>query len=266
MESSSNETSEPGSPSTDAPGRAHSVQRTVLRVSVLLLFLLAFVVMYLTLGKYLSLEVLASREAELRQWRTAHPLLSLGLAFVLYVVVTGFSLPGAAVLTVVCGWLFGFWQGLLLVSFASTSGATLAFLFSRYLFRDAIQSRFGDRLSTVNAALEREGAFYLFSLRLIPVIPFFVINAVMGLTKIRVWTFWWVSQLGMLAGTCVFVYAGAQIPTLDHLADEGVGAVLTPRLIIAFVLLGLFPLLTKKLLDRVRPDVAPASNPSEKTP
>ncbi|MBT4867634.1 MAG: TVP38/TMEM64 family protein, partial [Planctomycetaceae bacterium] len=136
---------------------------------------------------------------------------------------------------------------------ASTTGATLSFLMSRYLLRDLIQNKFGNRLQKFNEALEREGAFYLFSLRLIPVVPFFVINLVMGLTPIRVRTFWWVSQVGMLAGTCVYVFAGTRIPSLKEIVDKGAGGVLDFELFAAFALLGLFPLAAKKIMSRFRP-------------
>ncbi len=182
-----------------------------------------------------------------------------GLALLVYVVVTGLSLPGATVLTLVYGWYFGFIRGVVLVSFASTMGATLAFLLSRFLFRDAIQRRFGDRLAKFNEALEREGPFFLFTLRLIPAVPFFVINAVMGLTPIRTRTFWWVSQLGMFAGTIVYVYAGSSVPSLRTLSDNGINAVFTPiqltQIVIAFGLLGVFPLAVRwmmKLASRGR--------------
>ncbi|WP_040769634.1 TVP38/TMEM64 family protein, partial [Novipirellula maiorica] len=161
------------------------------------------------------------------------------------------------VLTLVYGWYFGFGRGLILVSFASTAGATVAFLLSRFLFRDTIQNRFGERLKSFNASLEKEGPFFLFTLRLIPAVPFFVINAVMGLTPIRTRTFWWVSQIGMLAGTAVYVYAGSSVPDLQTLADQGIGAVFTSgqlwQIGSAFVLLGLFPLIvrwTMKLIQR----------------
>lgn len=203
-------------------------------------------VAYSYFGHWLSLESLAARETELRAFQSQHPLLVFGLAFLIYVAVTGASLPGAAALTLVYGWYFGLWQALLLVSFASTAGATVAFLISRYLFREAIENRFGDRLKSFDSALQREGAFYLFTLRLIPAVPFFVVNAVMGLTSIRTGTFWWVSQIGMLAGTFVFVYAGASVPDLNTLAADGINAVFSPRqmtqIIAAFALLGLFPL------------------------
>ncbi len=208
---------------------------------------------YTQFGHNLTLASLAQRESELRTFQEQHPVLVYGAAFLLYVAVTGLSLPGAAVLTLTYGWYFGLVRGILVVSFASTAGATLAFLFSRFLFRDMIKRRFGDRLEQIDRALKREGPFYLFTLRLIPAVPFFVINAVMGLTPIPARTFWWVSQLGMLPGTAVYVYAGASVPDLSTLADKGAGGILSPQLIIAFVLLGIFPLIIKKVAQRFRP-------------
>ena len=215
-------------------------------------------------GDALSLNNLAAQEAGLREYQQNNPVLVYGAALLLYIVVTGLSLPGAAILTLTFGWYFGFWRGLVLVSFASTAGATLAFLLSRYILRDAIQFRFGDRLTGFNSALEREGAFYLFTLRLIPAVPFFVINVVMGLTPIRTWTYWWVSQIGMLAGTAVYVYAGSRVPELATLAKQGAGGILSPQLIIAFVLLGLFPIVVKKVMQRLRPP--PEADHSERPP
>lgn len=207
----------------------------------------------------LTLQYLAEREAALRSYQQEHPLLVYGAAFLIYVAVTGLSLPGATVLTLTCGWFFGFWRGVLLVSFASTTGATVAFLVSRFLLRDSIQERFGDRLKTFNQALEREGAFYLFMLRLIPAVPFFVINVVMGLTPIQTRTYFWVSQLGMLPGTAVYVYAGSSVPNLATLAEKGVQGILSPQLLVAFALLGLMPLVLKKIVQRFRPAPPPES-------
>lgn len=207
----------------------------------------------------LTLQALAEQEAALRSYQHDHPLLVYGVAFLIYVAVTGLSLPGATVLTLTCGWFFGFWRGLLLVSFASTMGATVAFLVSRFLLRDAIQQRFGDRLMAFNQSLEREGAFYLFMLRLIPAVPFFVINVVMGLTPVRTPTYWWVSQLGMLPGTAVYVYAGSSVPNLTILAEQGVQGILSSQLLGAFALLGLMPLVLKKLVQRFRPVPPPES-------
>lgn len=184
-------------------------------------------------------------------------MVAVAVAVAIYVTATGLSLPGASILTLVCGWLFGFWRGLLLVSMASTAGATVAFLLSRYLFRDALQSRFGDRLAGFNAALESDGAFYLFTLRLIPAVPFFVINVVMGLTALKTWTFWWVSQLGMLPGTVVYVSAGASVPSLKVLSERGVGGLLSPQLFVAFVALGLFPLIVKSVMKACKKPSSP---------
>jgi uncharacterized membrane protein YdjX (TVP38/TMEM64 family) len=192
---------------------------TWIKVAVFGAVALAVAAAYYQFGDRLTLDSLAEQETSLRQYQTEHPLLVFVVAFLVYVTITGLSLPGAVALTLVYGWYFGFLPAVILVSFASTAGATTAFLLSRYLFRDAIQKRFGDQLTKFNEALEREGAFYLFTLRLIPAIPFFVINVVMGLTRIGTTTFWWVSQVGMFAGTLVFVYAGASIPSLSHLAD-----------------------------------------------
>ncbi|MGE0608496.1 MAG: TVP38/TMEM64 family protein [Pirellulales bacterium] len=218
---------------------------------------IAAAVGYWKWGGSLSLAHLAQRESQLREFQQQHPWLVYGAAFLAYVAVTGLSLPGATVLTLLYGWYFGFLPGMVVVSFSSTAGATLAFLLSRFLFRDLIQQRFGERLAHFNQALERDGPFYLFSLRLIPAVPFFVINAVMGLTPIRVRTFWWVSQLGMLPGTAVYVYAGSRVPSLRTLADKGLNDVFTPsqltQLVIAFAVLGLFPLAARKTMQLLSP-------------
>ena len=205
----------------------------------------------------LSLTSLAEREAELRAFQAEHPVAVYGIAFAIYVAVTGLSLPGAAALTLLVGWYFGLLHGVILVSFASTAGATVAFLFSRFLFRDAIQNKFGERLAWFNEQLDRDGPFFLFTLRLVPLVPFFVINAVMGLTRIKTFVFWWISQIGMLPGTIVYVFAGSSVPNLQTLANEGAAAAFPPsrllQLTIAFALLGIFPLAVKFLLNRFRP-------------
>ncbi|MEZ6066706.1 MAG: TVP38/TMEM64 family protein [Planctomycetaceae bacterium] len=204
-------------------------------------------------GDQLSLSQLAAREGEFRAYQSEHPVLIYVAAFSIYVLVAGLSLPGATAMTLVMGWLFGLWRGILVVSFASTLGATLAFLLSRYLLRNAIQRRFGSRLEAFNQALEREGAFYLFTLRLIPAVPFFVINVVMGLTPLRLTTYWWVSQIGMLPGTAVYVYAGSNFKGgLRGMAEHGVAGILTTELLLSFVMLGLFPILVKKVFNRFR--------------
>ena len=196
------------------------------------------------LQHYLTLAELKARHAEFEQFYAANRLLTLGLYFGLYVLVTALSLPGAAVMTLAGGAMFGFAAALVVVSFASSIGATLAFLVSRFLLRDWVQSRFRERLIALNAGIEREGAFYLFTLRLVPIFPFFVINLVMGLTPMRVTTFYWVSQVGMLAGTAVYVNAGTQLGQIESLAG-----ILSPTLLFSFVLLGLFPLLARRGVD-----------------
>ena len=190
----------------------------------------------------LTLSALARYEAAWQDYYEAHPVTALALAFTAYVVVTGLSLPAATPMSIIYGKLFGFWPALAVVSFASTTGATIAFLLSRYLLGSTIQARFGERLTSFNAALAREGPFYLFTLRLIPQVPFFVINVVMGLTPIRTRTFWWVSQLGMFPATCVFIFAGASAPSLAEIDRRGIGSLLSPQLMISLTLLGLLPI------------------------
>ena len=232
--------------------RAGVHRSTLLRIAVLLTVGATIFFAYRAFGEALSLESLASQEMELKQIQRDRPVLVFGAAFLIYVTATGLSLPGATVLTLVFGWYFGFVRAVVLVSFASTAGATVAFLLSRYLLRDVVQNRFGDKLVAFNSSLEHEGAFYLFTLRLIPAVPFFVINVVMGLTPLKTSTFWWVSQLGMLPGTAVYVYAGSQFPDLRTLAEKGGSGILTPQLIVSFVLLGIFPLIVKKTMARLK--------------
>jgi uncharacterized membrane protein YdjX (TVP38/TMEM64 family) len=222
-----------------------------IKLAVLVAVVCLFAGVYLIYGDQLSLSELARHEANLRDFQQQHPVLIFALAFGLYVLVSGLSVPGGAtVLSLAYAWFFTFWPALVLVSFASTTGATLAFLLSRYLFRDALMDRFGDRLKKIDESLEDEGAFYLFSLRLVPAFPFWIVNLIMGLTPLRTWTFWWVSQLGMLPGTIVYLFAGANVPSLDKLATEGPGN-LWPVLI-AFAILGAFPLIVKRLLKVFR--------------
>lgn len=236
-------------PSEPAPAPASG--RQGLRWLVLALVLAAAVAGFVGFRRQLSIDALAAGETELRAAAKAHPVAALTIAFAGYVLVAGLSLPGATAMSVGCGWLFGFWRAVVLVSFASTTGATLAFLLSRYLLGQWIQSRYGERLAAINAAIDREGAFYLFTLRLIPQVPFFVLNAAMGLTRIRVWTFWWVSQLGMLPATVVFVLAGASAPSLKTVADRGLSSVLDWRLATALALLGVLPLAVKWAMGRI---------------
>jgi pyruvate/2-oxoglutarate dehydrogenase complex dihydrolipoamide dehydrogenase (E3) component/uncharacterized membrane protein YdjX (TVP38/TMEM64 family) len=192
----------------------------------------------------LNLETLKARQADLSAWTQAHWGLALAGFFVLYVVVTAVSIPGAAILTLAAGALFGLVTGTVLVSFASTIGATLAFLSARFVLRDSLEARYGERLKNINAGVTRDGGFYLFTLRLVPVFPFFVINLLSGLTALPVRTFYWVSQLGMLPGTIAYVFAGTQLAQIESASD-----VLSPGLIGAFVLLGVLPLLMRKLVQ-----------------
>lgn len=196
------------------------------------------------------IEFLHAQLTRLQQAQTDHPAAVYCGAFTLYVVVTGLSLPGAAIMTLAYGWMFGFWRALILVSLSATAGATVAFLMSRYLLRDVIQRRFSQQLAGLNSAFQQDGAYYLFTLRLIPAVPFFVVNAGMGLTPISVQTYWWVSQLGMLPGTMFYVYAGTSLPGLDELRNPSVTKILSPQLLVAFTILGLFPLVLKKIAAR----------------
>ena len=222
--------------------------RSKLRLLVAVGVVLAIAAFFLAGGhQYLSLESLNQQISRLTAAYQAHPVAVIAVFFCVYVLVTALSLPGAAIMTLGAGALFGLTVGLLVVSFASTLGATLAFLLSRFLFRDWVQQRFGDRLKAINAGLDKDGAFYLFGLRLVPVFPFFVINLVMGLTSLRAWTFAWVSQIGMLAGTVVYVNAGRELAQIDSLSG-----IASPSLIGAFVLLGMLPIIGRKLLDLVR--------------
>jgi uncharacterized membrane protein YdjX (TVP38/TMEM64 family) len=220
--------------------------RGIAKRAVFALFAITIVVFFALFRERQLLEAAVGVEQQLREFTLQHFAQALAIAFVIYVGVTGLMLPGAVVMSLVIAWLFGFWPAVVLVSFASTTGATLALLLSRYMFRDAVQSRFGDRLAAFNSALEREGAFYLFTLRLIVGVPFFVINLVMGLTPIKVRTFWWVSQLGMLPGTVVYVWAGSSVPTLHDIQSDGLSSILSWQVIVAFALLGVFPLLIKQ--------------------
>jgi pyruvate/2-oxoglutarate dehydrogenase complex dihydrolipoamide dehydrogenase (E3) component/uncharacterized membrane protein YdjX (TVP38/TMEM64 family) len=216
------------------------------RKLIIAALLLAGVVAFfsLDLGRYFSLAFIKDSQASFAALYAQRPVFVTLVYFAVYVAVTALSLPGAAIMTLAGGAIFGLLWGTLVVSIASTLGATLAMLTARYLLRDSIQQRFGRRLDEVNKGIAKEGAFYLFTLRLIPVIPFFALNLLMGLTRMKTLTFFWVSQLGMLAGTVAYVNAGTQIARIDSLKS-----ILSPALIASFVLLGLLPLLVNKVLD-----------------
>ena len=198
-------------------------------------------------GDYLTVDGIKRVAGEVDGYYQRHPVQVVGLFFLTYVAVTAASLPGAAVMTLAAGALFGVLLGTVVVSFASTLGATLAFLASRYVLRDAIETRFGERLRTVNAGLERDGAFYLFTIRMIPLFPFFVVNLVMGLTRIRLWTYAWVSQVGMLLGTIVYVNAGTQLAQIDSLAG-----IASPAVLVSFALLGIAPWIAKAIIGWIK--------------
>ncbi len=216
---------------------------------LLVAVIVAAVVAYfaLGLGQYLNLDALKHQQQALATWRSAHPWQLASLFFTAYVLVAALSIPGAAIMTLAGGAIFGFVEGLVLVSFASAIGATLAMLLSRYVLRDWVRGRFGQRLKKIDAGIERDGGFYLFSIRLVPIFPFFLVNLLMGLTAIRAWNFYWVSQLGMLAGTVVYVNAGTQLADIESLSG-----LLSPGLIGSFVLLALLPWLSKALLAWIK--------------
>ena len=214
------------------------------RQAFLLLVVLAIgAFVALDLGRYLSFEQLKASQAGFAQLHAQQPFAVASVYFVVYVLATALSIPGAVIITLAGGAVFGLWQGLLLVSFASSIGATLAFLASRFVLRDWVEARFGQRLADINAGVDKEGGFYLFTLRLIPVVPFFLINLLMGLTRMKTGTFYVVSQIGMLAGTAVYVNAGTQLAQLDS-----VQGILSPALLGSFVLLGIFPLLARRVV------------------
>ena len=202
---------------------------------------------YFDWQQYLSLSELKTRQQAIEAYRDNNPLITLIIYSLTYIIVTALSWPGATVLTLAGGALFGLFWGAVIVSFASTIGATLAFLATRFLFRDNIEQRFGSWLKTVNEGIAKEGSYYLFTLRLVPFIPFFVINVVMGLTTMKTSTFYWVSQVGMLAGTILYVNAGTQLANINSVSD-----IASPVMIGSFVLLGIFPLATKKIVAYFR--------------
>ncbi|MDH3543921.1 MAG: VTT domain-containing protein, partial [Desulfuromonadales bacterium] len=214
-------------------------------IATIVVLIVAFFVF--DLQRFLTLEYLKDRQQAFADFYAANRLLTIAIYFILYVVVTALSLPGAAVMTLAGGGLLGFWTAMVTVSFASTLGATLAFLASRFLLRDWVQGKFGDKLKAINEGVEREGSFYLFTLRLVPLFPFFVINLVMGLTPMRAGAYYLVSQIGMLPGTAVYVNAGTQLGQIESAAG-----ILSPGILISFVLLGIFPLIAKRIIDIIK--------------
>ena len=213
---------------------------------IILLGLLGIIVLiffHFELEQYLTLEYIKTQQQSIDRYYAENSVITLVGFFVLYVVVTGLSLPGATVLTLAGGAVFGLATALILISFASTIGASIAFLVSRYLFRDAVQNRFGTSLKAINDGIDKDGPFYLFALRLVPAFPFFVINLVMGLTSLRLWTFYWVSQLGMFAGTVVYVNAGTQLAQI-----ESASGIFSGEILLSFLLLAMLPFIGRKII------------------
>ena len=225
------------------------MSQKIYQKAAILAAILALILIFklLDLGQYLNLAYLKESQASFAALYSEHRLLVLASYMLIYITATALSLPGALILTLAGGALFGLVTGTIVISFASSIGATLACGVSRYLLRDWVQSKFGDKLQKINEGMDKEGGFYLFTLRLVPVFPFFVINLVMGLATIRLSTYYWVSQLGMLPATIVYVNAGKELGTIDSLSG-----ILSPGLIISFVLLGLFPITAKKILNHIR--------------
>ncbi|MGL5838140.1 MAG: FAD-dependent oxidoreductase, partial [Sphingorhabdus sp.] len=218
------------------------------RAAILLLFAAAIIAFFIfDLGQYLTIDALKAQQSAIADAYAANPLYVIGAYVLIYIAVTALSLPGAAILTLAGGAIFGVFTGTLIVSFASTIGATLAMLTARYLLRDWVQARFGQRLRPINEGMERDGAFYLFSLRLVPVFPFFMVNLLMGLTPIRTFTYFWVSQLGMLLGTIVYVNAGTQLASIESLRD-----IASPGLLASFAALGLLPWVGKGIMAAIK--------------
>lgn len=216
---------------------------------ILLALLAAVVAAFFTfdLNQYLTLDSLKNSQEQLGIWQEEQPFATAAVFFLVYIAATALSLPGAVIMTLAVGAVFGLVWGLMLVSFASAIGATLAFLVARFVLRDSVQARFGDRLKAFNQGVEQEGAFYLFTLRLVPVFPFFLINLLMGLTPIKTRTYYWVSQIGMLPGTLIYVNAGTQLGQLDSLSG-----IVSPEILLSFALLGVFPLIAKKIVAAVK--------------
>ncbi len=214
---------------------------------ILLIITLISIWFIFDLGQFLTLDYFKGQQASIEAWKSENPLPAAALYAATYITVAALSLPGAAILTLVGGAIFGLLWGTVIVSFASTIGATLAFFVSRFLLQNWVQQRFGNKLKTINEGIKKEGAFYLFTLRLVPLFPFFIINLLMGLTPIRAVTFYWVSQVGMLAATLVYVNAGTQLAQIESLQG-----ILSPELLFSFILLGLFPLLAKKILTQIK--------------
>ncbi|HDY8038813.1 TPA: TVP38/TMEM64 family protein [Vibrio vulnificus] len=216
-----------------------------------ILLIATIILLAVNFSQYLTLDNAKAQQLALNSFIEKNFLFASISYFVIYVGLTAFSVPGATVVTLLGAALFGFWYSLLLVSFASTIGATIAFLSSRYLLKDWVQARFGDKLSAINQGVEKDGAFYLFSLRLIPVFPFFLINLLMGLTPISIGRYYLTSQIGMLPGTAVYLNAGTQLADINSLSG-----ILSPTVLASFALLGVFPIAVKWIMSKFRPQLS----------
>ena len=220
------------------------------KIGLLIVIILVVIAFFLfDIQQYAKLDYIKAEQQNIFEYYKQNVFFIMVLFVFLYILVTALSLPVATVLTLLGGALFGFSSGLIIVSFASTIGATLAFLMARFLAQDYVQKNYENQLSKINKKFESEGAFYLFALRLVPVFPFFIINVVMALMPIKTWTFYWISQLGMLPGTIVYVYAGTRLAGIETFSD-----ITSPSMLIVFALLGLFPLITKNLVQLIRKD------------
>ena len=231
-----------------AVAAVHCTTERAVKKALLVLLVVAAIFLFFGMGldQDLTLGALKQSHGKFAAMQAQSPVLVVVVSFALYVMVVALSLPGATVMALAMGALFGFWYGTLLVSFASTIGATLAFLTSRYVLRDFVQHRFGKKLNAIDEGMAKDGALYLFTLRLVPAFPFFLINLLMGLTQIRTCTFYWVSQLGMLAGTMVYVNAGTQLAHVESLSD-----IISPGMLLSFVLLGVLPWIAKRLVRTI---------------
>lgn len=218
------------------------------KLALIIFFIIVISLFFaLDLAQYLNLAYIKSQQEEINRYYSLNPIQTGLIFFISYVLITGVSLPGASIMTLIGGAIFGVTWGTILVSFGSVLGATMAFLVVRYLFHDFVQKRYSKQLEPINKGIEKEGGFYLFTIRLVPAFPFFIINALMALTPIRTINFALVSQIGMFPATVVYVNAGTQLAKIESLSD-----ILSTELIISFVLLGIFPLLTKKIMEYVK--------------
>jgi len=229
--------------------------KKLILIGIVAILIAAF--FFFGLHNHFNLQTLQEKRGDLINLYKQNPVLIGGGFFLVYVAFAALSLPAAAILTLGAGAVFGFWTGLIIVSFASTIGATLAFLIARYILRESMESKFSSQLEKINAGVEKDGWLYCFSARLIPAFPFFVVNIVMALTKLKTFTFYWSSQLGMLAGTAVFVNAGTQVSTISQISD-----ILSPKIIGSFILLAVFPIVAKFIMSKVR---KPAAESTETT-